>query len=117
MDGDQKTEGGLEMEHKIIESQRTGETWKIKCSCGWFIISDRYICEGAHADHATPAPQLGEEPNPKWWDDASYAAHQAKGCSPTQDEMCIGCNHHLPGRAWVCALPTGSPLAACPLQR
>ena len=104
------------MEHTIVSSRRSGERWKIKCSCGWFIITDRYICEEAHRDHAAPAPAM-EEPLPRWWDDASYAAYQAKGCSPTQDEMCTGCDHHLPDKEWACALPTGSRLEACPLQK
>ena len=50
------------MEHKVVASKRNGEIWEIRCSCGWLIISDRYICEEAHRDHAAPAPQLGDEP-------------------------------------------------------
>ena len=65
------------MEHEIVSSRRSGELWKIKCSCGWFIRSYRYICEEAHADHAAPAPQLEEEgPRLKWWDDASYLRYE-----------------------------------------
>jgi len=46
------------MEHRIKSSRRQGEKWHLKCSCGWFITADRYICEEAHKDHAAPEPTL-----------------------------------------------------------
>ena len=70
----------MSMDHTIVSSRRCGERWKIKCSCGWFIIMDRYICEEAHRDHAAPTPKL-EEPLPRWWDDASYIRYQCDGNS------------------------------------
>ena len=57
------------MKHKIVESRKSGrDSWKIKCSCGWFIIAYRYICEDAHADHAAPEPQ----PEPERASDVWY---------------------------------------------
>jgi len=60
--------------HEMVVNRRSGENWKIECSCGRFWISHRWHCEECFNDHIPFIPS--PEPRLKWWDDASYLRYE-----------------------------------------
>jgi hypothetical protein len=69
-----------QMKHTQIANKRIGsEKWLIKCSCGRQWTGWRWLVEEQFSEHSDPAPTYEEmHPEPRWHDDTSYAAWQAR---------------------------------------